>query len=156
MAGLAGVPAAAFARHHGFHVDVVVPAPEVIVQAAPCDATPTQVWVPAVYQTVTEKVWVPEVTTTQIQRVEIPAQYDYRDVIRVDFFGRPHIHREQVLVCPARIEQRPVTVVITSGHFEVQNHQQLVTEGHWETQVVQSAPAVAVQPSVRLEIPAPF
>jgi hypothetical protein len=159
MTGLAGLPTAAFARHHDFHVDVAIPGPVVVstpvVVSQPCEPVTQQVWVPPVYQTVTEKVWVPEVTTTQIQRVEIPAEYGYREVVHVDIFGRHHVRQERVLIAPARIVEKPVTVVVTPGHFEIQAHQQLVADGHYETRVVQPAPVV-VQPAVRLEIPAPF
>lgn len=150
LAGL-GVPTAAFADHRdhdrdrhehpGFRVDVQIPFPRIFVPEPayqpPCPApvVTNQVWVPAVYQTVEEKVWVPDVTTTQIQRVEVPAEYGYRDVVRVDFFGCRHIYREQVLIRPARCEERQVTVVVTPAHFECQTHRQLVCEGHWETRV---------------------
>jgi hypothetical protein len=161
LAGMAGVPTAAFARHHGFHVDIVVPTPEVVVPVNPVAVTPvtvapTQVWIAPVYQTVEEKVWVPEVTTTQIQRVEIPAQYGYQDVVRVDYRGRRYVRREQVLISPATIQDRQVTVVVTPGHFEIQTHQQLVSEGHWQT-VCQPATVTVVEPvPARLEIRTPF
>jgi len=148
LAGLAGVPNAAFARHHGFYLELGVPVPEVqVVPAAQVQCAPTnQVWVPAVYQTVTEKVWVPDVTTTQIQRVAVPAQVGCRDVVRTDLFGRSRIYREQVIISPAHIENQVVTVVVTPGHYELQTRQQLVASGHWETQaapltVVQTVPA---------------
>jgi hypothetical protein len=154
LAGL-GMPAAAFARHHDFHVDVAIPVPEIVVPVTPCYPCPapalvtavtpvTRVWVPATYQTVTEKVWVPDVTTTQIQHVEIPAEFGYRDVIRIGLFG-PRIHHEQYLIRPARCEDRQVAVVVTPGHFELQTHQQLVCDGHYETQAYQ-APVTVVIP----------
>jgi hypothetical protein len=148
LAGLAGVPTAAFARHHEFRVEVGIPVPEIVVPVSPCPApvvvtTPNQVWVPPVYQTVTEKVWVPDVTATQVQRVEIPAEIGYRDVIRVGIFG-PRIHREQYVIRPAHCEERQVSVVVTPAHYELQTHQQLVAEGHWETQVYPSPVTVIV------------
>jgi hypothetical protein len=158
---LAGLPTAAFAHHHGFHVDVIVPVPEVVVSpappcdgGAPCLAAPGQVWVPAQYQTVTENVWVDAATTTQMQRVETPAEYERRDVIYYDYFGRAHARREQVEIRPAHCEDRPVQVVIPA-HFESRTHQQLVSDGHWET--VAPQPAVVVEPAhARIEFPLPF
>jgi hypothetical protein len=154
LAGL-GLPTAAFADHHdrhdrhGFHVDVDIPLPRIFVPAGPCPAPvvvtqSNQVWVPAVYQTVTEKVWVPDVTTTQLQRMEIPAEYGNRDVLRVGFFG-PRVRHERYLISPAHCENRQVNVVLTPAHFEVQTQQQLISEGHWETQVYQ-APVTVVIP----------
>jgi hypothetical protein len=158
LAGLAGMPTAAFAHHHGFHVDVIVPGEEVVVPAPACEAVPTQVWVAPVYRTVTERIWVEPVTTTQIQRVDVPAEYGWRDVVFYDYFGREHIRREQVEISPARCEERAVQVVVVPGHFEEQTHQQLVCDGHFETRYVQPQPPVTVvQPAdVRLEIPLPF
>ena len=155
LTGLASVPTAAFARPHGFHIDVVIPAREVVVPCTPVQAGTTQVWVEPVYQTVEEKVWVPDVTTTQIQRVETPAQYGYRDVMHVDFQGRRFIRREQVQICPATIQDRPVTVVVSPGHYEIQTHQQQVSDGHWQT-VYQPAPVIVEQIPARLEIRTPF
>jgi hypothetical protein len=150
---LTGMPTAAFAHHHGFHVDVVVPGPEVVVPA-PCDAAPQQVWVAPVYQTVTERVWVEPVVTTQIQRVEVPAQYGWRDVGFYDYYGRAHVRHEQVQICPAHCEDRPVQVVVCPGHFENQTRQQLICDGHWETQ---QPAAVVVEPArARIEFPLPF
>jgi hypothetical protein len=148
LSGLAGLPSAAFARHHGFHVDVVVPDPEIVVPVAPCPAsvvaTPSnQVWVPPVYQTVMQKVWVPDVTTTQIQQVEVPAEYGYRDVVRIGIFG-PRLHHERYVISPAHYEQRAITVVVTPGHFEMQTQQQLLSEGHWETQLYPTPVTVVV------------
>jgi hypothetical protein len=158
MASMAAVPKSALAHHHGFHVDLAIPVPEVVVPApvvvdAPQCETPNQVWVPAQYQTVTERVWVPAVTTTQVQRVEVPAQYGYRDVVVYDIFGHRHFRHEQFVISPAHCEDQAVQVVVTPAHFEEQTHQQLVCEGHW---VVQQ-PVTVVQPAGgRVEIPLPF
>ena len=152
---LAGLPTAAFAHHHGFHVDVFVPAPEVVVPAPQCDVTPDRVWVSAEYRTVTERVWVEPVTTIKLQRVAVPAQYGWRDVVYRDHFGRAHIRREQVLIRPAHCDEQSVPAVVCPGHFEDQPHQELVCEGHWET----PQPVTVVRPvpaAVRLEIPLPF
>jgi hypothetical protein len=158
LAGVAAMPTSAFAHHHGFHVDVVVPGPEVVVPAPACDAVTTQVWVPAVYQTVTDRVWVPAVTTTDVQRVDVPAVYGWRDVVFYDYYGHARIRRERVQISPARCEDRPVQVVVAPAHYEDQTHQQLVCDGHYETRVVQTAPPLTVvQPAnVRLEFPLPF
>jgi hypothetical protein len=131
---LAGLPTAAFARHHDFRFEVPlpIPVPQVILPAAPCDPPPARVWIAPVYQDVTEQVWIPAVTRTEIQCVDVPAQYGYRDVVVRDFFGRRHIRQEQVLISPAHRENQPVEVVVAPGHFEVQTHQQLVCDGHWQ------------------------
>ena len=148
---LAGLPAVALAHHHGFHVDVVVPAPALVVPVPPCDATADRVWVAPVYRTVTRRVWVEPLTTTKVQRVEVPAQYGWRDVMVYDYFGRGHIRRQLVQISPAHCEDQAVQVVVTPGHFEEQTHQELVCEGHWELAVPAVVPA-----AVRLEIPLPF
>jgi hypothetical protein len=155
LACTAAAPAAAMAHHHGFHVDVVVPGPEICVPAPQCDPTPERVWVPAEYRTVTERVWVEPVTTIRVERFDVPAQYGWRDVVYYDRYGRQHCDRQQVLISPARCEERSVPVVVCPGHFEQQTHQQVVCEGHWESRV-DRATAVIEAPHVRLEIPLPF
>jgi hypothetical protein len=179
LAGVAGVPAAAFAHHHGFHVDVVLPAP-VVVAPAPCDAPPGQVWVEPTYQTVcdrqwvapvyqvvTQRVWVPPVTQTQVQNVDVPAQFGCRDTVCYDFYGRPFVRRQLVQISPAHCEQRTVEVVVTPGHYEDQTRQVLVADGHWaevqHSELVTPGhyeavtPVVTVTPpAARLEIPLPF
>jgi hypothetical protein len=155
MASMAAMPTAALAHHHGFHVDIVLPGSEIVVPAPQCDVAPavSQVWVPAVYRTVTDRIWVEPVTTTQVQRVEVAAQYGWRDVIFYDYYGHPHVRRDQVQVSPAHCEDRAVQVVVCPGHFDEQTHQQLVCEGHWEMQ----QPVTVIQPPVaRVEIPLPF
>jgi hypothetical protein len=131
---LAGAPTAAFARHRDFRFEVVapLPVPLVVIPAVPCDPPPARVWIAPEYQSVTEQVWVPAITRTQVQCVDVPAQYEYRDVLVRDFFGRRHLRQEQILISPAHVENRPVEVVITPGHFEMQTHQVLITEGHWQ------------------------
>jgi hypothetical protein len=134
-----------------FHVDVVVPGREEYAPAAQCE----QVWVPAEYRTVCERVWVEPVTTVRVERCDVPAQYDWRDVIYYDRYGRRHCERQQVLVSPAHCEERSVPVVVCPGHFEEQTHQVLVCEGHWESRS-ERATAVIEAPHLRLQIPLPF
>jgi hypothetical protein len=153
-------PQSALAHHHGFHVDVLLPAPAVVV-ASPAvivpgsDCQTTQIWVEPVYRTVTDRVWVAPVTTTAVQRMAVPAQYGWSNVVVYDAFGRGHIRPQRVEISPAHYEDQAVQVVVTPGHFEEQTHQELVSPGHYQTQVVQTP--VVVQPvPARVEIPLPF
>jgi hypothetical protein len=152
---MAGAPAAALAHHRDFRVEVDVPCREVVVPAPQCDPSPERVWVEPVYRTVTDRVWVEPVTMIRVERFDIPAQYGWREVVYYDRYGRPHRERQQVLISPARCEERSVPVVACPGHFEEQTHQQLVCEGHWESRVEQPT-AVFETPHLRLQIPLPF
>ena len=142
VAGLAGLPAAAQAHDRGFHIEVAIPAPVVVIgrddrRDEQCDRVIDHVWVPAVYQSVSERVWVPEVTATRCERVDIPAEYGYRDVLVTDYRGHRHLEHQQVLICPAHSEERQVNICIAPGHYEEQCHQQLICEGHYETRQVE-------------------
>ena len=101
-----------------------------IIGGPACGARPVQVWVPPVYQTVTERVWVPEVTQTVVDRVYVPDHFEWRDVAT----GNRHCPtvRQPVLI-PGHYEDRPRTVVVTPGHYEDRQTQQLVCAGHYET-----------------------
>jgi hypothetical protein len=184
LAGVAGMPSAALAHHHGFHIDLDVPV--AVADPVSCDSGPGRVWVEPVYQTVTERqwvdpvyqtvidrVWVPATTTSQVQRVYVPNQYSWQDVVACDAWGRRYVRRQQVLVCAAHYESRQVVVAGAPGHYEDVQHQQLVCEGHWQdvqrqeivtpghwdvcaAPVVVTPPVVVVQPRARLEFRLPF
>ncbi len=90
---------------------VAVPAP-VVVPAVPVQ----RIWVPPVYQNVTERVWVPTLQTA------------YRDVPVVDVFGNVVSYRREAYT-------------IEGGYWSEVPQQVLVREGYWTTQpVVRSVP----------------
>jgi hypothetical protein len=182
VAGFAGIPSAAFAHHHGFHIDIAVPVRvPVEVAPAPCDTGRVWVepiyqtvadrqWVEPVYQTVTERVWVPAATTSNIEHVYVPDQYAWRDVVSCDWWGHRRVYRQQVLVCAAHYEDRQVGCVEVPAHYQDVQHQQLicdghwqavqrqviVTPGHWEVAAVAAPVYVEPQATARLEFRLPF
>ena len=90
-------------------------------------------WVPAVTRTVCTPTWVPPVTQSVRRQVYAPAVYEWRTVIVRDGWGQRSPVQQQVMVCPARYEDRCEAVEIAPGHYEDVQQQQVVCDGHWQT-----------------------
>jgi hypothetical protein len=88
-------------------------------------------WVEPVYRTVTDRVWVPAATQTVSERVWVPDRYEDRRVVHDRGFYGPRVTYDRVLV-PGHFEDRTHDVV-TPGHYDDVQRQELVTDGHWET-----------------------
>ncbi|MEA2707553.1 MAG: hypothetical protein QOF78_154 [Phycisphaerales bacterium] len=90
-------------------------------------------WAPPVYRTVTDRVWVEPVVRTIPDRKWVPDQYEWRDVVYRDHYGRRCVRQEHVLVERAHFVDCPRTVEIAPGRWDTCTRQELVCEGRWET-----------------------
>ena len=144
-ATLAVAPTAVFAVHRdsGLRIGIDihagptierVPVPPPPLPATAYEERQVQVWVEPVYRTVSARQWVPAFYRTVVERVLVPERCEYRDVVRFEH-GWRRVHRERVVVQPARYEDVSRQELVCAGHWETTTRQEQVTPGYYETRI---------------------